>query len=123
MYSYHFKLLLRFTGNISLDLPFYLFRSLSKMCDKVQLRKEAGETSLFHHDLIKLIILHELQRVGRDWPTFIFMSGFKNETGLSPQSAKDLPTTTSHQAETGSSRFEKLKTRKQVREPTKPLTI
>jgi len=51
------------------------------------------------------------------------MSGFKNETGLSPQSAKDLPTTTSHQAETRSRRFSKLKARKQVREFTKPLTI
>ena len=103
--SYHFKLLLHFTGKISIDLPFYLFRSLSKMCDKVQLRKEACETSLFHHSLIKLIVLHELQRVGRDWPTFIFMYGFKNEIGLSPQAAKDLPTTTGHQAETRSRRF------------------
>ena len=96
MYSYHFKLLLHFIGKISIDLPFYLFRSLSKMCDKVQLRKEAYETSLFHHGLIKLIVLHELQSVGRVWPTFIFMFGFKNETGLSPQAAKDLPTVTGH---------------------------
>jgi len=93
------------------------------MCDKVQLRKEAYETSLFHHGLIKLIVLHELQRVGRDWPTFILMSGFKNETSLSPQAEKYLPTTTAHQAETRSRSFSKLKARKQVREFTKPLTI
>ena len=60
VYSYHFKLLLHFTGKISLDLPFYLFRSLGKMSDKVQLKKEACETSLFHHGLIKLIIIHGL---------------------------------------------------------------
>ena len=78
VYPYHFKLLLHFTGKISLDLPFYLFRSLGKMCDKVQLKKEACETSLFHHGLVKLIVLHELQRVDRDWSTFMFMSGFKN---------------------------------------------
>ena len=77
VYSYHFKLLLHFTGKTSIDLPFYLFLSLSKMCDKVQLRKEACETSLFHHGLIKLIVLYELQRGGRNWPTFIFMSSFK----------------------------------------------
>jgi len=65
VYSYHFKLLLHFTGNISLDLPFYLFHSLGKMSDKVQLKKEACETSLFHHGLIKLIVLHELQKIGR----------------------------------------------------------
>ena len=60
VYSYHFKLLLHSTGKISLDLPFYLFHSLGKMCDKVQLKKEACETSLFHHGLFKLIVLHEL---------------------------------------------------------------
>ena len=84
---------------------------------------KACETSFFHRGLIKLIVLHELQRVGRDWDTFIFMSGFKNETGLSPQAAKDLPTKTGHQVETRSRRFAKLKTRKQVKESTKPLII
>ena len=60
MYSYHFKLLIHVTGKISLEFPFYLFRSPGKMCDKVQLKKEAYETSLFHHGLAKLIVLHQL---------------------------------------------------------------
>ena len=34
-YTYHFKLLLHFTGMISLDFPFYLHRRLTKMADKV----------------------------------------------------------------------------------------
>ena len=38
VYSYHFKLLLHFTGIISLDFPFFLFRSLVKMADKVQMK-------------------------------------------------------------------------------------
>ena len=80
MYYYHFKLLLHFTGKISLDLPFYLFRSLGKMCEKVQLKKEACETSMFHHGLVKLIVLHELQKIGREWSAFLFMIGFKTET-------------------------------------------
>ena len=67
VYSYHFKFLLHFTGNISLELPFYLHRSLSKMADKVQAKSEGSETSLFHHGLMKLLVLYELQRLGRDW--------------------------------------------------------
>jgi len=51
------------------------------------------------------------------------MSGFKNETGLSPQPTKYPPTTMGHQAEIRSRRFSKLKARKQVRESTRPLTI
>lgn len=66
VYSYHFKLLLHFTRKASIDLPFYVFHSLSKMCDKVQLRKKACETSLLHHGLIKLLVFHELQKVGKD---------------------------------------------------------
>ena len=123
MYSCHFKLLLHFTGKTSIDLPFYLFRSLSKMCDKVQLRKEAYETSLFHHGLVKLMVLHELQRVGRDWDTFIFMSGFESKTGFSPLAAKEPSTTTSSQAKTRAKRVLKLKARKEIGESTKPLTI
>ena len=76
VYSYHFKLLLHFTGKASIDIPFYLFRSLSKMCDKVQLKKDDCETSLFHHGLVKLLVLDGLQKIGRDWDSFIFMAGF-----------------------------------------------
>ena len=73
VYSYHFKLLLHFTGIISLDLPFFLFRSLAKMTDKVQMKTQACETSLFHHGLVKLIVLHELQRVNRECSAFFFL--------------------------------------------------
>jgi len=58
------------------------------------------------------MVLHELQRVGRDWDTFIFMSGFKSKTGLSPQAAKESSTTISPQAEKRAKRVLKLKARK-----------
>jgi len=112
VYSYHFKLLLHFTRKISLDLPFYLFRSLGKMCDKVQLKKEACETSFFHHGLVKLIILHEIQKVDREWSVFMFMSSFKNEIRLNPQAMKSSLLAASHRVETRSRRFIKLKARK-----------
>ena len=66
VYSYQFNLLLHFFGKISLDLPFYLYKSLEKMVDKVQAKSEGNETSLFHHGLIKLLVLEELKRLGRD---------------------------------------------------------
>jgi len=63
VYSYHFKILLHFTGMISLDFPYFLYRSVARMADKVQLKSQGYETSLFHHGLIKLIVLHELKRI------------------------------------------------------------
>jgi hypothetical protein len=84
VYSYHFKLLLHFTGKVSIDIPFYLFRSISKMCDKIQLKKDGCETSLFHHGLVKLLVLDSLQKIGKDWDSFVFMAGFPSKTGLTP---------------------------------------
>ena len=77
VYSYHLRLLLHFVGKRSLDLPFYLYRNLGKMSDKVQVKIEGNETSLFHHGLIKLLVLEELKRLGRDWTSFLFISGFE----------------------------------------------
>lgn len=118
VYSYHFKLLLHFTGKVSIDLPFYLFRSLSKMYDKVQLRKEDCETSLFHHGLIKLLVLDGLQKVNIDWNSFILMAGFKSQTSLTPQPARDF-TIVELQTEARAKRVPNSQTRKQV----KPLII
>ena len=54
------------------------------MCDKIQLKKEAYETSLFHHGLVKLLVLDSLHKIGKDWDSFVFMAGFPSKTGLTP---------------------------------------
>ena len=48
IYQYHFKLLMHFTGKSPLNFPFYLFRSHSKMADKVQGKQSQVEPILFH---------------------------------------------------------------------------
>ena len=60
------------------------------MCDKVQLRKDDCETSLFHHGLVKFLVLDGLQKIGRDWNSFIFMAGFQSKTGLTPQPVREV---------------------------------
>ena len=47
------------------------------MSDKVQGRLKRIETSIFHHGLIKLIVLEELNKLKIDWATFLFMSGYE----------------------------------------------
>ena len=65
VYQYHFKLLLHFTGKQAIDLPFYLFRSLNKMVDNVQARPKNSDTSVFHHGIIKPLLLEELGKINR----------------------------------------------------------
>jgi len=95
------------------------------MSDKTQMKKEACETSLFYHGLVKLTMLHELQKVDRVWCLFLFMSSFRAETGLSPRAKEISSRVISHHAEERSSRFVKLKERKQVKKPVTrtPLAI
>ena len=50
------------------------------------MKTESCETSLFHHGLVKLIVLHELQKVNREYSAFLFLSGIGVEgIGASPQ--------------------------------------
>ena len=119
VYSYHFKLLLHFSGIISLDFPFFLFRSLAKMADKVQMKSQGCETSLFHHGLVKLIVSHELRKINREWSSFLFICGFgveTQETGTSPKAKETSTIEANSPAVTRSKRFVKLKPRKQVKD-------
>ena len=47
------------------------------MSDKVQIKTEGNEASLFHHFLIKILVLDELRRLDRYWNSFLFMSGYE----------------------------------------------
>ena len=49
------------------------------MVDKVQVKSDDCETSLFHHGLIKLMVLNEHQNINRDLSSFLFLCGFRVE--------------------------------------------
>ena len=57
VYQYHLRPLLNFTGKQCLEIPLYHFRSLGKMADKFQAKPNARNTSIFHHGLIKFLVL------------------------------------------------------------------
>jgi len=60
IYQYHIRLLMHFTTVKSLNLSNYLYRSLTKNSERVQLKGKGNYPSLFHHSLIKVIVLHQL---------------------------------------------------------------
>lgn len=57
-YQYHINFLMHFTSQGSLKLPYYLFKILGKMIEKVHSKGKYHSTSLFNHALIKQIVLH-----------------------------------------------------------------
>ena len=64
------------------------------MSDKVQIKIEGSETSIFHHGLIKLLVLEELRRLDRDWIYLLFMIGYEVDV-VTPNKASKPRTTSS----------------------------
>jgi hypothetical protein len=85
VYQYHIRLLLHFTGKESMNLPFYLFRSIGKMSDRVQAKSKQVDTSVFHSGLIKMLVLEELKKTNTDWEVFLAASGFQPDVAHTPQ--------------------------------------
>jgi hypothetical protein len=48
IYQYHLRLLLHFIGKYAMNLPFYLFKSIVKISDRVQAKSKEVDTSVFH---------------------------------------------------------------------------
>jgi hypothetical protein len=68
----HFRLLAHFLFNKSLNFPFYFLKRLDKMSSQVRKNVTNPHNSLFHHGLIKLLILTELEKQGQSWDAFIY---------------------------------------------------
>jgi hypothetical protein len=73
VFRYHLRLLMNFIG-YHLNMPHYLLRSLYKMSKRF--KREKADSSLFHHGLIKLIIVHRLSLSGDSWQDFLSRNDF-----------------------------------------------
>jgi hypothetical protein len=73
VFLYHLRLLMNFMG-YPLNMPFYFQRSLYKMSKRF--KREKADSSLFHHGLIRLIVVHHLNLHGDSWQDFISRNGF-----------------------------------------------
>jgi hypothetical protein len=71
VYQYHVILLMHFTRKSPLNLPFYLYRRLGKMEDKVQARDDQLKSSFFHFSLVKLLVVEEIRNINRVCDSFL----------------------------------------------------
>jgi hypothetical protein len=70
-FLYHLRLLLHFEGGPKMNFPYFLWMSLSKMARGVRSTSKKIETSLYHHGLMKLLVVSELKKRGSSWKQFI----------------------------------------------------
>jgi hypothetical protein len=66
-FIYHLKLLSHFEGGPQINFPHFLWMSLKKMERGVRSVSKKPETSLHHHGLIKLLVVHALRTQGGSW--------------------------------------------------------
>jgi hypothetical protein len=75
VFLYHLRLLMIFMG-FPLNMSYYLLRSLYKMGKRY--RKQRSDSSLFHHGLIKILLVHQLELQNDNWDSFLIRNGFSN---------------------------------------------
>jgi hypothetical protein len=73
VFLYHLRLLMNFI-DYPLNMPHYPLCSLYKMSK--DFKREKDDSSLFHHCLIKVIIVHHLSLSGDYWQAFLSRNGF-----------------------------------------------
>ena len=89
LYSYRICLLMHFTRVRMLQIPYYLFRSIDEMAYIVKKRDcNQQMQSLFHHSLIKMVVMHQLQHKNIPWDAFIANDIFNT---IPSHHEKDIP--------------------------------
>jgi hypothetical protein len=73
VFLYHLWLLMSFI-DFPLNMPHFLLHSLYKMAKRF--KREKADSSLFHHCLIKIVIVHHLRLSGDCWEAFLLRNGF-----------------------------------------------
>jgi hypothetical protein len=59
-----------------LNMSFYLLKSLQKMAKFYQRQNLNAQSSLFHHDLIQILVISQLYKVWDSWQDFVGRNGF-----------------------------------------------
>lgn len=82
-----------------MNLPYYLFWSIDKMASAIKRKSYDHQMpSLFHHSLIKMIVLYQLEKQGIYWETFISHDVFADPRAFIQQSipSTSQPSTSTH---------------------------
>jgi hypothetical protein len=57
-------------------MPYYLWRRLYKMAKRY--KRQRLNSSPFHHGMIKILLVHQLNLQNDDWNSFLTRNGFAN---------------------------------------------
>ena len=70
--AFNFLLLAHFVNQQFLNFPFYFLKILEKMSNQVSKNTVNPMGILYHHSLIKILIVHQLKERNQTWENFVF---------------------------------------------------
>jgi hypothetical protein len=91
IYKYHNRILLHFTSKDLMNLPFYLFRSIGKMDDRVQAKSKDMDTSVFHAGFIRMILMEDFKKRNIAWEMYITSAHMQLNVAPTPQYKAQRP--------------------------------
>ena len=82
--------MLQFQGEHDINLPYFLFQSLRKMCSMAQRNPRNIEAYLCHHSLVKLLVEEQLKEKQDTWEKFLVRNHFEEpgETSIPRKSRR-----------------------------------
>lgn len=75
IFYYHFQFVMFFLG-YKLNIPYYLFKSLTKMLKFHQKGFNKPDRSLFHYGLIQILVEFRLSQIRDSWEAFLGRNNF-----------------------------------------------
>jgi len=79
LYVYHIRLLMHFTKVSMMNLPFFMCNNIEKMKNFMQHKNPQQQlNSVYHFDLIKILVDHQLGLQGIAWVDFISRDFFSD---------------------------------------------
>jgi len=69
--AYHLRILAHFEDNQTINFPYFFYKSLEKMASQTQKNIVNPKASLCHHGLVKILVMDELSKQGREWRDFV----------------------------------------------------
>jgi hypothetical protein len=66
-FLYPLRLLLHFEGGPQIEFPHFIWMSLNKMVRVIKSGSKKPKTSLYHHGLMKLLVVQELRKRDNSW--------------------------------------------------------
>ena len=77
---YQMRLLSHISGDDPLNLVHFLYNSLVKMSRKFRKKSSPSPQYIYHQDLIKILVQHQLNKKKKTWDEFLVSEGFQGVT-------------------------------------------